>query len=230
MVLVFGKLTFYEHLVPVSPSFFPELNDLTKKDVMIFFPDDQLLNDERLLPWLDKQPYSTLILDGDNDVYKRYINSEKIRKFNGSVHRISESVYHAADSSVFRFGNLKILILNIGRLLHISDNYFFEMNRAMIKNAFKSLKRNNYKVDYVVSILPPRYMAKRFSGLYQNDLHSQYINKIARCCKFKEWYFSYYDEDLSFGRFHNTHRRVFDLGGQVFINCLNGDEEIDNYP
>ena len=99
MLLMFGRVNKLEHLVMISEKFFPEFSDLKKRDYLIVYTGLDFMKDERSVKWLEERPFGTLLLDADGEVFSYYSDKEKIRKFGGAFHKLSDSVFHFANSS-----------------------------------------------------------------------------------------------------------------------------------
>ena len=225
MLLLYGLIENAKHLTVISDDFYTEFKDLTKRDCLIFYATKELLEDEQVIPWLEKRPYTTVLLDADREVYDTLEKYEKVKKYNGLMHKLSDSVYHFADSGVYVFGKKNILISNIGSGAHCLDPDFYERSRIQFKHLAVSLKRNKYKVDLVLSLIPPHRVSSHFYMMPCTDLHSQYMDIIYDTCEYDDWYFLSSDEDIDYENIHSIYRAFTELDGKIFIEYLDDDEE-----
>ena len=227
MILLFGSVNEYSQLGFFSEDIFPELGGLNKRDCLVFYAGKKLLEDEKTVPWLEKRPYTTLMLDGDREVFELFKNRNKKKKYNGNMHKLSESVFHFADSGVYVINNKKVLVSNIGFGAHCLDPDFYEYSKKQFKHLMMSLNRNHNKVDLVFSVIPPPIAADRFFRIPCSDINSLYMDKVYRNCEYGEWYFSYGDIDADNEelRMIAVHRLFCEIGGELFTECSDEDGE-----
>lgn len=84
---------------------FPEGKSLTKSDFVIICGDFGIWDDSRreraALNWLDAQPFTTLVLDGNHENYD-ILDSLPLKEWNGGlVHFIRSSVIHLTRGQIF---------------------------------------------------------------------------------------------------------------------------------
>ena len=229
MILLFGQVNKFIHLKVLWEEFIYEFKDLTKKDYIMFYAGSDLLKDERTVKWLEERPYSTLLLDADGDVLSLLSGSERVRKLGGSLHKLSDSVYHFANSGVYRINRKKYLIVNLGTNKRFYDENYHKTVGRHFKHLLASAEKNGNKVDRVISILPPHNIASEFSAKWQNNLYNMYMDEIMKRCKFEDWYFSEFDLDTDFESFHSVYRNFIELDGKIFTDYSEDEMDSDDY-
>ena len=229
MFLMFGCVNDFDQLSLVSEKFFSDLSGLTKKDHLIVYTGIDLMKDERTVKWLEERPVSTPLLDADGYVFKYYSDAEKIRKFGGVIHRLSNSVFHFANSGVYTIGKRKVLIANIGSSKLDKEPAFHKQNQRHFTHLLASLEKHDNKVDYVISVLPPYNIAKHFSAVIHNEIYSLYMDEILRRCEFEDWYFSGTNTDLDFENFHSVHRSIMEIDGKIFTESSDSELDFTDY-
>ncbi len=225
MFLMFGQVNSFFQLELLSSRFFTEFDDLTKKDYLIVYTGKELMNINGIIDWFEKQPYSTLLLDGDSEVYAFYKDKEKKRRFGGPVHKLSDTVFHFANSGVYTVNRRKLLIANIGTAKVIYDDDYHKLCISHFKHMLVSIDRNGGKVDLVVSVVPPHKVSNKFYSYAQTNIYHMYMDEVCRRCEFDDWYFSEFDLDIDYEKYHSVHRSVIEIDGKILTDY--SDVELD---
>ena len=229
MILIFGQVNKFSHLQVISEEFIDDFKGLSKKDYMMIYVGSDLMKDERTVRWLEERPYSSVLLDADGDVLSLLAGKERVRKFGGSVHKLSDTVFHFASSGVYRINRKKYLIVNLGTNKKYYDEKYHKTIAKHYKHLLASLDKNGNKVDRVISILPPHKIAADFSGKWQNNLYNLYMDEIFRRCEFDDWYFSEFDLDTDAERFHSVYRSFIELDGKIFTEYSGDELDFEDY-
>lgn len=130
------------------------------------------------------------------------LEGKKFFAFGGaSSHDISDGILEPAD-----FPSVKDLMKEFnartraGQMLRINHlSWWKEELPSDEEMAFglKTLKQNNFKVDYIISHCCPQSVASLFSmGFYPTDRLTDYFNKINEQTDFKRWFFGHYHQDM----------------------------------
>ena len=93
MIFVTGDTHGNNDLYKIHPDFWPEGQELTRDDTLVVCGDFGALwsgdaRDEELLRWYERQPWTTLFVDGNHENFDLIGELPKDRRFGGRVHTI----------------------------------------------------------------------------------------------------------------------------------------------
>lgn len=195
---------------------FPKQRELTKKDYVIITGDFGLIwkldaEDQFWLKWLNKQKsFTTLFIDGNHENFD-LLESYPIEDWNGGkVHKINDSVIHLMRGQVFKIDGLKFFTFG-GAASHDKEYrkegkswWRREMpSQAEYEEGIRSLDRNNWVVDYVLthtcSMDALEWLTSRYGLKYEEDHMHNFFQDIQKRLKYRKWFFGHFhlDTDLT---------------------------------
>lgn len=209
---------------------FPEGKDLTKDDYVIIVGDFGVLwkndpdrEENYLLNWLLKKPWTTLFLDGNHENFYRLNKLPVEKKFGGNVGVVRDGIYHLKrgelyniyGNSIFCFGGA-LSWDKVYRKLGIS--YWEEEvpNNQEMDHGLSTLQNVDFKVDYILTHTLPRSLISvlGFSkDPNKEDATCKYLDHIADSSSFKKWYFGHMHVDQDMGAFKCLFHDIDILGG-----------------
>lgn len=192
-----------------------KLRNLTKDDYVIILGDFGFIwnntpdsHEKKWLSWLDKNPWTTLFIDGNHDNIPR-LNSYDTEDWNGGkIHRISDSVFHLTRGQIFTLQGKKIFTMggaqSIDKIYRIRNVSWWEEEVPNYKEqgeALDNLKKHNFQVDYVLSHTCPlstcyTLVEKHVISNILVDPTNNFLEEVMKQTKFKHWFFGHYHADL----------------------------------
>ena len=196
------------HIHKLNSENFPQGENLTKDDYVIVCGDFGLVwydngEDYWWRNWIDKKPWTTLFIDGNHENFTLLNNFSKEKWHGGTVHKISDSIYHLCRGQVFEIDGKKIFTMG-GAKSHdkfLRKEYVSwwpeEMPSYMeYEEALYNLEQNDWKVDYIFTHCAPTHIQQAINPTYQFDALTIFLDQIAAEAKFKKWYFGHYHMDF----------------------------------
>jgi len=208
---------------------FPQGTSLTKDDYVIIAGDFGLLwsniPDNRELyniKWLKNKPWTTLFVDGNHENFSRLNNLPTQEIFGGTVGVVEESVYHLKRGQIYTICGKKFFCFGGAlswdikyRTLGIS--YWEEEvpNCAEMDFGLRTLESAQYNVDYIVTHTLPKSLIP-ILGFSKNpddkiDPTISYLDHIANCATFKNWYFGHMHVNKKLGKFHALFEDIVEI-------------------
>ena len=71
-----------------------------------------------------------------------------------------------------------------------------------LENGLLNLKKNNNKVDYIITHCAPTSIQKELNDAYPINRLTEYLENIKRDVMFKKWYFGHYHKN---NKLHNKY-------------------------
>ena len=185
-------------------------DQLTKDDYVIVAGDFGVVwtnvtdeEEEFLIKWLDKSPWTTLFIDGNHENHPRLAEYPEVELLGGRAHQISKTVYHIMRGEVIEIEDLKILCMG-GADSH--DKPFRKEGESWwaqeriteedIKNAKKNLSRYNFTVDFVISHSLPRIIQFKIFPYMKPNRSSYLLEEIYYNIDINQaWITGHYHED-----------------------------------
>lgn len=214
MIYVTGDIHGSNDIQRLSKDNFPESKSLSKKDYVIICGDFGLIwsgseKEEYWLNWLNRQPFTTLFLDGNHENFDM-LNRYPIEYWHeGKVHFINESVIHLMRGQVFNIDGKTFFTFggatSIDKIYREENISWWKEEMPSVKEleeGLKNLSINNLKVDYILThccssnTLEYVSICCGFDGRYELDTLNKYFNIIEKEIKFQHWYFGHYHEDV----------------------------------
>jgi hypothetical protein len=192
---------------------------LTKKDYLIICGDfggvwDKGKNDKFIQSFLNKQPYTTLFVDGNHERMPE-INKYPIHLWNGGkIHKISKSIYHLMRGQIFTIENKKFFTMggaySIDRKYRVKNVSWWEdelPNQKEYDEAILNLNNNNWKVDYVLTHTTTTNLIHLFGFIPQDEKLNTFFDDLESRLNYKHWYFGHFHMDK---RIDDKHTVLYD--------------------
>ena len=161
-------------------------------------------SNERALNILSEKPYTILFVDGNHENFNRIYSYPEIEKFGDSVHKIRDNIFHLERGKIYSIQGKTFFTFggaySIDRCIRQKDVSYWEQeipNNREYMTASKSLKENNYKVDYIITHTCPSEIIKMMG--YYPDAHdielTGFFDYLLYDTDFKSWYFGHWHTD-----------------------------------
>ena len=207
---------------------FPEGRSLTKDDYVIICGDCGLTWDysgetKYWQKWYNNKPWTTLCIGGNHENYDSLYGDYELKPFmNGYARQIMDSVYYLNNGDVFSLdsGGKKYSFFVMGgaashdkawRKPHVSWWEEEIPSKEMMEYGLDNLKKNDYKVDYVLSHCAPTSVMRYYDPkgvLYETDVVNKYLEEVDSLLDYKAWYHGHYHTDMTFGKVHCLYQNV----------------------
>lgn len=186
-------------------------NQLTKEDYLIvagdfgvIWTDEPDEEEELILKWLDKCPWTTLFIDGNHENHPRLATFPEVEILGGHAHQISKTVYHIMRGEVIEIEDLRILCMggadSHDKKLRVDGKDWWAQERiteADVENARENLARYNFTVDYVISHSLPRIIQSRIFPYMKLNRSCFMLEEIYNNIDInKAWITGHYHEDM----------------------------------
>lgn len=209
---------------------------LTKDDKLIILGDFGFIFDwnpdgnereEYWLNWFDKQPWTTLFLDGNHENFNRLndYNTYPLQEYyGGKVSKINDSLFHLLRGEVYNFNNNRFLILggadSIDRYFRVEDFSWWRQETISRDDINLALKNaGDGKVDYVLTHAGPTSFLKE---LYKKKLLAPYneleisisekrLERLKNKIDYNKWYCGHYHCDYSKGNIETLYNKIIEL-------------------
>lgn len=196
------------HINKLSEEKFPQQKNLTKDDYVIVCGDFGLVwydngEDYWWRDWLSKKNFTTLFVDGNHENFELLYNFPKEKKFGGTVHKITDSIYHLCRGQVFEIEGKKIFTMGGAKS---QDKMFRRENVSWWRDempnymdyeeALYNLEQNNWTVDYIFTHCAPTSIQQVINPSYEPDVLTIFLDQVAATARFKRWYFGHYHIDF----------------------------------
>lgn len=166
-------------------------------------------------------PCKTLFLDGNHENFD-LLYEYPIKDFcGGSVHQISEKLYHLMRGEVYCIDGKTVFIFGGGfsvkKLTNSSPVCVWEQEMPTEKeyvNGIRNLDKVGFKVDYVLTHVAPTNVAENISVklVPEEKILNDYLQTISEKTGYKKWYFGHHHKDISIGAFVGVFESVLRLG------------------
>lgn len=141
------------------------------------------------------------------------------------IHLMRGQIFNISGKSFFTFGGASSHDISAG-ILEPDDPSFKEKKKRLDKDPFalyrinhvswwerelpneeemeeglNNLKKQNYKVDYIITHSPYTSLLSQMdggSGLYERDRFTDYLQKIKQTIEYKQWIFGHMHENVNF--------------------------------
>ena len=180
------------------------MNTLTPNDYLIICGDfggvwDGSKEDEELLDWYARQPYTILFVDGNHENHTLLSQYPVEYWCGGKIHRIRPNLIHLMRGQYYTIDGKTFLTMggavSIDRTLRIEnvDWWAAELpNAEEIATLRQTMKDHNYTVDYIITHCAPTTVLPALSPYFEQDEMTQLLDEIYYSMDFKYWYFGHY--------------------------------------
>ena len=204
---------------------FPEQKYLTKKDFVIVCGDMGIVwsgdnKDKYWQNWFNDKNFTTLFIDGNHENHD-LLNTYTIEEWNGGkVHKIMPNVIHLMRGQVFSINNKKIFTLGgaysidkMYRMPHVSWWETEMPSESEYTEAINNLKRNNNKVDLIITHCAPRSIHDKLVMEKRHDDLTNFLEHIIESeVDYSHWYFGHYHRDQNIDKKHTCiYNHVVDI-------------------
>lgn len=209
---------------------FKQGKELTKNDFVIVCGDfggvwDGDVIDEYIQSWYNKQPWTTLFVDGNHenfDLLKQY----PVEDWNGGkVHKISDSIYHLIRGQIYEINGKKFFTFGGAesrdqafRTPYVSWWPQELPSYQECMNALDNLDSVGYKVDYIISHCAPSQFENIIYGEgYKPNAATKFLDTVYNLVEYKDWYCGHHhlDANLNSYQIHFMYNRIIELNTQV---------------
>lgn len=227
---------------------FKKGKELTRDDFIIicgdfgFLWEQQESEEEKYwLDWLNDKPWTTLWLDGNHENFDRIYTLPTEQRYGSDVGVVRNNVLHLRRGNIYTLGGHSFFCMGGG--LSIDKHYRLKFEegyrRGVLKakpkprscwwpeeypspeewaNAYKNLHAVDYRVDYVISHVPPyRVLDYYFGYSHHNklDYDTVGINLQDMCdlLRFKMWYHGHMHLDIQrHPKFQAVYHEIVEVG------------------
>jgi len=181
-------------------------------------------NDIILLDWWNEKKFTTLFIDGNHENHDVLSSYDVTNFLGGKVHKLSDKVYHLMRGEVYDINGKKFFAFGGASSVDKksdkeSELWWYEElpNICELENGLINLKKNNFKVDYVITHAGPIDIVNNLfsdkSYRVSSDILVEYLQDISRKIDFQIWYFGHYHFDIESidGKYVCLYNNIIDL-------------------
>ncbi len=175
---------------------------------------DGSLKENKRIDYLSKIGINIYWADGNHENFDLLDKYPVVDLNGGKAHKIRDNIYHLMRGEIFTFADKKIL--TFGGANSTDKEWRKEgkswwsqevPNEEEKNNARENLKKNNYKVDYIITHTSHTRALEDMGADYRVDDVSDFLSEIYNTTKFNHWYF---------GHMHTNH--TYKEGKSTCIN------------
>ncbi|MBR1384841.1 MAG: hypothetical protein IJ555_13710 [Ruminococcus sp.] len=194
------------------------LSTLTKRDILIFYSSDCLLSSEEFVSWLSERPYTSVILDADDTLHKSVTDRQITSRFGSRAYAFADSVFVIPDCGMYKISGKKILICSLGRAEgRFKKEYIARTEKQMIRFS-QACKRHDFTADYVITRIPPHIVSSSVAHCIGFDMHSLFLDKLAKHGTFERWFFTSLKTDkIYMDKYYCVHSNITGIDGSKLI-------------
>lgn len=193
---------------------------LTKDDYLIICGDfglvwDNSLEEKFYLSQLEKEPFTTLFIDGNHENHNLLNQIQPVLWNGGYVHYIRPSILHLMRGQVFNINGTTFFTMGGAASI---DKHFRKEGVSWwaeempsveeYKAADKNLEKANFKVDYILTHTAPTSIVNQLiPEIKPPDKLTNYLENVKETVDYKHWYFGHFhiDKDID-----DEHTVVYD--------------------
>lgn len=206
----------------------------TKEDYIIICGDCGVLWDnksaQQTIGFFESLEATILFIDGNHENFDMLKALPITEYLGGRVHKISDKIYHLIRGEVFEIGGKKILALG-GAESH--DKEYREEHKTWwrdeaicnsdIRNALSNLSKCDYKVDVVLTHIPPSKFKKQIIQEFTqcgediplyiepklaNTASEELLKQVEKVVRFKCWFSGHLHTDTHIGKYYSLYDYV----------------------
>ncbi len=186
------------------------------------------------LEWLSNKNFYTAFVDGNHENFDRLEKLEQIETFNGTVGKVSDSIFHLKRGEVYTINNKKFFVMggamSIDKDRRIENVSWWSQEQPSKKEmdyGIDNLIKHDMKVDVVLTHTCPKYIVpvildepmdtlhhKKYSNYYHKfyDPLTKYLEYVKDSIQFENWFFGHFHEDKKIDdRFLAMYERIIKL-------------------
>lgn len=155
------------------------------------------------LKWIGRKNFTTLFVDGNHENHKR-LDEEfpVVERFNGSVHKISEKIYHLMRGQVYSIDGKSIFTMGGASshdMAYRTEGINWWEKEMPSKEEYEIAERNldaiGWRVDYIITHCAPSSIQRSLSDEYEENELTEFLEMVKNKTKFIKWYFGHYHVD-----------------------------------
>ena len=223
MIYVTGDTHIPIDISKLNTTNFPEQHMMTKQDYVIICGDFGLIwnnaqSKEELCwtKWLNQKPFTTLFVDGNHENFSRLNRFPEEEFCGGRVHRISDSILHLQRGQVFEIQGKKIFTFggaaSVDKECRIEYISWWPQELPSFEEqqeAFDSLRKHDFKVDYVITHTAPAQIVQViFPHSPHNDPTGKFLEAVRKEVEYKHWYFGHLHMNQTIGSFTGLYNKI----------------------
>lgn len=180
------------------------MNTLIPDDYLIICGDfggiwDGSREDEKLLDWYARQPYTILFVDGNHENHT-LLNQYPVEGwYGGKIHRIRPNLIHLMRGQYYTIDGKTFLTMggavSTDKALRTEnvDWWAAEIpNTEEITTLRQTMEEHNYTVDYIITHCAPTTVLPALNPYFEQDEMTQLLDEVYYSMDFKYWYFGHY--------------------------------------
>lgn len=187
------------------------LTTATKDDVLIICGDFGLIWDTAdnfswteaaWMECLNRQPYTTLFVDGNHENFDRIDKLPITTKYGGKVHQVSEKIFHLMRGEYYIIQGYSFWVMggatSIDQWCRIPKISWWAQEMPTHSerlHGLEVLEEHENKVDYILTHCAPSNLLEAISPWYESDELNSYLKVIYNNIEFKHWYCGHYHQD-----------------------------------
>lgn len=209
MIFITGDTHIPDDVHKLNTTNFPRQKELSKSDYVIicgdfggvWYPEDSKYHKEDLYwrKWFDEKPFTTLFVDGNHENHVLLSKLPEVEMFGGIVGKVNDSVYHLKRGQVYTIEGKKFFCFggakSTDREWRVEGLSWWpeEMpTKQEMDYGLETLKKHDYKVDYIISHCAPSLIQWEMDSRFDNDALTNYFDTVAARVNFKSWFFGHY--------------------------------------
>lgn len=209
-VYVTGDTHGYADIEKITPSHWPESNNLTEKDTLIICGDfgfvwNNNFSDRWWQQWFLRRPYITCFSQGNHENHVLLATYPVVDFHGGKAIKINDRLYSFMQGEMYEFDGKRFF--NFGKA-DSHDKPFRvpyeswwpeEMpSNEEYAHGIETMKVYDYKCDFIISHCAPDKIVDKISGRsYTHDKLTNFLQKkVAEEMHFGHWYFGHYHKDM----------------------------------
>lgn len=208
MIYITGDTHIPIDIQKLSTRCFPQQKEMTKNDYVIICGDfggvwDGSNEEKYWIKWLKNKNFSTLFIDGNHENFDVLYSLPTVEFCGGTVHKIDNGIYHLIRGEVYTIDEKKFFVFG-GADSHDKEHrtegknwWRAEMpNEQEYNNAKNNLKKNNFKIDYVLTHSAPTSVQNVIAPSYESNKLTDFFENIKNRLICKKWFFGHYHKDI----------------------------------
>ena len=237
MIFITGDIHGSMDIHKLNKKNFPEGRGLTKNDFVIICGDFGLVwggkstkEDLWWQNWLDKQPWTTLFVDGNHENFNILNHYKTERWKGGNIHKINNSIFHLTRGEIFTIEGLKVFTFGGGfshDLYSRIENVSWWQNelptQKEIDNALKNLEKSQNSVDLLITHDAPKELHEilGFSGVNMSPYDPHYINlslflqHIKKTVKYSKWFMGHYHINKNISNHYFLYDKIVNIEDEL---------------
>ena len=201
MIFITGDTHIPDDVHKLNTTNFPRQKELSKSDYVIicgdfggvWYPEDSKYHKEDLYwrKWFDEKPFTTLFVDGNHENHVLLSMLPEVEMFGGIVGKVNDSVYHLKRGQVYTIEGKKFFCFggakSTDREWRVEGLSWWpeEMpTKQEMDYGLETLKKHDYKVDYIISHCAPSLIQWEMDSRFDNDALTNYFDKILKICDY----------------------------------------------